>query len=88
MRIHDNQFDQTQVSALLAAAKTEAREEAERTRKKLSIAASAMAGDSDDCVVSLSGDDSPNHGSGGQNEQNPSGEPEDEDPANPFNDWA
>ena len=55
------QFDPNiQMNALYAAARAEAKREAERTRKKLRNFASALAGeysDGTDCVVKLSGDD-------------------------------
>jgi hypothetical protein len=70
MRIHGNQMDAIlQINALAAAAKTEAKKEAERTRKKLMERASALAGeyeDGADCVVSLSGDRSPEEDSNSQ----------------------
>ena len=49
-----------QMNALYAAARAEAKREAERTRKKLRTFASAMTGefgDGADCAVQLSGDD-------------------------------
>lgn len=55
------QFDPNlQMNALYAAARAEAKKEAERTRKKLRTFASALAGelgDGADCVVQLTGDD-------------------------------
>jgi hypothetical protein len=54
------QFDPNmQMNALYAAARAEAKREAERTRKKLRTFASTLLAecDSADCVVKLSGDD-------------------------------
>ena len=60
------QFDPNlQMNALYAAARAEAKREAERTRKKLRTFASALTselGDGADCVVKLTGD----HASQGQ----------------------
>jgi hypothetical protein len=61
MRVHGNQVDSNfELNALYAAAKTEAKLEAERARKRLM--GSALAGeydDASDCVVSLSGEGAP-----------------------------
>jgi hypothetical protein len=61
MHARNIQFDPNiQTSALYAAARAEAKREAERTRKKLRSFASALAGeynDGEDCVVRLRGDD-------------------------------
>ena len=58
MHVHGNQFDPNfEMNMLYSAA--EAAKEAERTRRKLMNAASALAGeydDADDCIVRLSGD--------------------------------
>jgi hypothetical protein len=59
MHIHGNQLNQGLDLYALSAAKTEAQKEAERVRKKLLEGASALAGESDDCVVKLSGDGEP-----------------------------
>jgi hypothetical protein len=57
------QFDpNAQLNALYAAARAEAKKEAERTRKKLRTFAMALASECSDegaCVVSLAGDDAP-----------------------------
>jgi hypothetical protein len=59
------QFDpNAELNALYAAARAEAKKEAERTRKKLRTFAMALASEYSDegaCVVSLAGDDSPQH---------------------------
>jgi hypothetical protein len=52
--------------AQIAAAKTEAKKEAERTRRKLLNAESALVGEYDDCVVRLSGDGGSKEHAGGQ----------------------
>jgi hypothetical protein len=61
MHVRNIQFDPNiQMNALYAAARAEAKREAERTRKKLRNFASALAGeysDGTDCVVKLSRDD-------------------------------
>ena len=56
MHIHATQFNlDMQMNALYAAARAEAKQEAERTRKKLGNFASALAGQVDDadCIVSF-----------------------------------
>jgi hypothetical protein len=58
MRVHGNQVDSNfELNALYAAAKTEAKLEAEGVRKRLSLAGDQ--GDAADCVVSLSGEGAP-----------------------------
>jgi hypothetical protein len=58
MRVRTNQIDtNSQLYALYAAQKTEAKRRANRTRKKLLSAASALASDTDGFVVRLSRDD-------------------------------
>jgi hypothetical protein len=95
MHVHGNQFDPNiQLYSLSAAARAEAKKAAERTRKKLLNAASALEGEFDDagdCVVSLSEDSA----SGEQgNRQYHGGQKKHEDHANseivddPFSDWA
>jgi len=83
MHAHNIQFDPIfQVNALYAAARAEAKKEAERTRKKLRNFASALAGeynDGEDCVVKLSED----YASQGQtNQQNQGGQKEQKEEAN------
>jgi hypothetical protein len=54
MHVHRNQFDPNlELSTINAAAKAEAKKAAERTRRKLLEAASALAGESDGYVVRL-----------------------------------
>jgi hypothetical protein len=78
------QFDpNAQLSALYAAARAEAKKEAERTRKKLRTFAMALASEYSDegaCVVSLAEDDSPQRQ---PNRQNPSDEKPQNDAAKP-----
>jgi hypothetical protein len=67
MHVHGNQFDPNiQMSALYAAARTEAKREAEQTRKKLQSFSSALAGnfgEGEDFVVAVSeGEGSPGQG--------------------------
>jgi hypothetical protein len=70
MHIHGNQFDPNiQLNALDAAAKAEAKQQAEETRKKLISAASALAGGAD-CVVELSGDGAPEEQADGEDRRN------------------
>lgn len=74
MRVHGNQLDPNllQVYAPQAAAKTKAKKEAERTRRKLLNAASALGGeyeDGADCVVRLSGDGEGAEHAGGQDRE-------------------
>lgn len=93
MRVHGNQIDSNiDLNGLYAAAKTEAKLEAERTRKKLLIA--GMAGESEDadCVVSLSGEGAPGDETS-QQEAKGQGEGEEkkddaEGGEKPFSGWA
>ena len=95
MRVHGNQIDSNiGLNGLYAAAKTEAKLEAERTRKKLQIA--GMAGESEDadCVVSLSGEGASGEEASqqeGRNEGQGEGEEkkdEAEGGEKPFSGWA
>jgi hypothetical protein len=93
MHVHGNLFDPNlQLDAAYAAAKAEAKVEAERTRKKLLGAAAALAGEGADCVVRLSDDarqDQPQQNQQNQGDPNQQGQPADfEAPAKPFSDWA
>jgi hypothetical protein len=93
MHVHGNQFDPMfQSNLLYAAEKAEAKKEAERTRRKLLNAASALAGEYEDAaVVSLSGDDASEEQARRQNGQSDGGqEDEVKDPGldGPFSDWA
>lgn len=67
------QFDPNfQLNALYAAARAEAKKEAERTRKKLRSFASVLAcefGDEADCVARMSGDDAPQRQANRQNQE-------------------
>jgi hypothetical protein len=93
MHLHSNQFDPNlmQMYAMHAAAKTEAKREAECTRRKLMEGAWALGCEyDDDCVVQLSGDGGSEGHAGGQNRdgqsqdrQAGSGSGEDM-----FSDWA
>ena len=96
MHVHGNQFDPNiQMYSLSAAARTEAKKAAERTRNKLLNAASALGGeydDSVDCVVSLSKDGGEQ---GNQRNQQDQGDHKQHDGQgsfegvdNPFSDWA
>jgi len=94
MRIHNQVNPNYELNALSAAAKAEAKKEAERTRKKLFDSASALAGEYDEAVVvKLSGDreskeDSQQHTAqdqGGEKEQANSKAPQDDDT---FSGWA
>jgi hypothetical protein len=98
MHIHGNQFDpNVQMYGLSAAARTEAKRAAERTRNKLLNAASALAGEYDDaadCVVSLS-EDSTSREQGNQRNRRYQGTQKKHDEQanservdNPFSDWA
>jgi hypothetical protein len=94
MRVHGNQIDSNiDLNGLYAAAKTEAKLEAERVRKKLLIA--GMAGESDDadCVVSLSGEGAPGDEASqqqtkgeGEEKANQKGDAEGDE--KPFSGWA
>ena len=91
MHIHANQFDPNiQLSALYA---TEAKKEAERTRKKLLDSASSLAAEAD-CVVELSGDDPSQQQADSQDKQNHGGQKKQSEEASsenaegPFSDWA
>jgi hypothetical protein len=95
MHVHDNRFDpNSQMAALYAATRAEAKKEAERTRKKLRSFASVLAGeynDGADPVVKLSGDDMPQ---GQANRQNQDGRKKQNEQAkservgNPVSYWA
>jgi hypothetical protein len=94
LHIHGNQFDPNiQLNALDAAAKAEAKQQAEETRKKLLSAASALAGEAD-CVVKLSGDgasEENNDGGGRRNQDSEKKQGEQADSVSgeePFSDWA
>jgi hypothetical protein len=91
MRVHGNQIDSNiGLNGLYAAAKTEAKLEAERTRKKLLIA--GMAGESEDadCVVSLSGEGAPGEEASQQEAKGQGEEKKDDaqDGEKPFSGWA
>jgi hypothetical protein len=79
MHVHANQFNAlTEMNALYAAARTEAKMAAERTRKGLSRSASALLGEyaeDADCVVCLSGD----RGSSGQSRSQEEPDAEDDE---------
>jgi hypothetical protein len=92
-----NQFDpRIDMYALMAAAKTEAKREAERTRRKLLNAASALAGEYDDatdCVVTLAGNgEGEEHSSAqdneSQSEQKQKQQLEGSKGEDAFSDWA
>jgi hypothetical protein len=96
MHVHANQFNaNTQLDAIYAAARAEAKMAAERTRRKLLNAAAALAGEAvgeSDCVVKLSGEDSPE---GRENQQDSHGEAGETKPdaqagseSSLFSDWA
>jgi hypothetical protein len=72
MHIHGNPLNQGLDLYALSAAKTEAQKEAERVRKKLTEGASALAGETDDCVVKLTGQGEPQGDTSRQDE--PEGE--------------
>ncbi len=59
MHVHGNQFDpRIEAYALLSAARAEARQEAERVRRRLLESSSSLGSEADDdvdCVVRLSG---------------------------------
>lgn len=95
MRVHGNQIDSNiDLNGLYGAAKTEAKLEAERTRKKLLSA--ALAGEYDDaadCVVSLSGENAPGDETNQQEtqsdaEQKSNQELDSEKTDKPFSGWA
>jgi hypothetical protein len=98
MRVHGNQLDPNvlQMYAMQAAAKTEATREADRTRRKLLNAASALAGEHDDgvdCVVRLSGNGGDEEHAGGQGGESQGGQSQDErarveNGKDLFSDWA
>jgi hypothetical protein len=95
MRVHGNQIDANyQANALYGAAKAEAKEAAERVRRRLMNAGRAAGPDeAADCVVSLSGD-------GSQDDEASQQEPQQQDQRKPtqqagseksedtFSDWA
>ena len=89
------QFDPNiQMYALYAAARAEAKREAERTRKKLRNFASALAGEYSDeayCFVKQSGDDAAQGQANRQNrsdQKEQSEEAESESVGNPASYWA
>ncbi len=94
MHVHGNQLNpQLEMYAMMAAAKAEAKKEAERTRRKLVDAASALVGECDDCVVRLSGDREGEHHAGGQGGEHQDGQTQDEragaaNGEDVFSDWA
>jgi hypothetical protein len=56
MRVHANPINPNlQLDAMLAAQKAAAREQAARTRRKLTESASTLVGEAEDCVVELHG---------------------------------
>ena len=81
MHINGNQLDPLkEMYALAEAAKSEAKKkEDERTRRKLLIAASALPGENEDCVVRLSGDEAEEQGGEDGDGQNPGEETSGED---------
>ncbi|MGD0797100.1 MAG: hypothetical protein ABR910_05180 [Acidobacteriaceae bacterium] len=92
MRVHGNQVDSNfELNALYAAAKTEAKLEAERVRRKLMAAALAGDDDAADCVVSLSGEGAPGKDASQQDAQS-EGEAKKEQRGEggdgPFSGWA
>ena len=82
MHVHGNQFDpRIEMYAQLAATKTEAKREAERTRRKLLNAASVLAGEYAgglDCVVRLSGNGGGEEHEGGRGRETQDGQGQDE----------
>jgi hypothetical protein len=98
MHVHGNQFDPNiQMNAMYAAARAEAKRAADRTRKSLLNAPSALAGEYDyeaDCVVSLSGDDASRENANQGHAQNQGGQKQanrqvDSDRrGDPFSYWA
>jgi len=98
MHVHSNQFDPNlQLNAMYAATQAEAKLAAERTRKRLLSAASALAGQCDDavaCVVSLSEHNASQEQSDPQNREDQSARKKQSEQANPdgagnlFSDWA
>jgi len=93
MHVHANQlYTNFLLNALYAAGKVEAKREAERTRKKLLNAASALAGDTDAFVVQLSRDDAGGEQANRQGHEN-GGKQKDRDANSesaeePFSGWA
>ncbi len=98
MHVHFHQFDPNiQLNALNAAARAEAKRAAERTRKRLLSAASALAGEYEyeaDCVVSLSGNDASREDADQRSRQNRDGSWKQNEQASsvlesgPFSGWA
>jgi hypothetical protein len=98
MHVHGNQFDPNiQMYSLSAAARAEAQRAAERTRRKLLNAASALACEDDeaaDCVVSLSEDNASREQGNHRSRQDRGGQKKQDEQANsenvdtPFSDWA
>jgi hypothetical protein len=95
MHAHNIQFDPTfQVNPLYAAARVEAKKEAERTRKKLRNFASALEGecnDGEDCVLELSEDDASQGQTSRQNQgdqEEQIGEANSESAGDPASYWA
>lgn len=95
MHVHANQFNaNTQMDAIYAAARAEAKLAAQRTRKKLFDAASAVAIEVDegDCVVRLSGEDASTGHANQRDWQSQSNQKKQNVQAdsdnNPFSDWV
>lgn len=95
MHAHNIKFDpEFQVNPLCAAARVEARKEAERTRKKLRNFASALTGEcneGEDCVVELSEDDASQGQTNPQNQgdqKDQDGEAKSDSADNPASYWA
>jgi hypothetical protein len=92
MRVHGNQIDY-QANALYGAAKAEAKEAAERVRKRLMSAGLAADPDEADCVVSLSGegaqgDEATRQEAQQQDRQKANQQAESEKIEDTFSDWA
>jgi len=92
MHANDVKFDTDfQVNTLYAAAKVEAKKEAERTGKKLRNFASALAGDyndGEDCVVELSADDASQGQTNRQDQGDQNGEAKSDGAGDPSSYWA
>ncbi|MGA8111911.1 MAG: hypothetical protein WBD46_14080 [Acidobacteriaceae bacterium] len=92
MHVHGPQFNPNyQLNAIYAAARAEARREAERTRKKLLSAASSLAAEAgEDCIVSLKSRDGGEEEASQQGQHGHNGEPQSREPADdgPFSDYA
>jgi hypothetical protein len=75
MQVDGSQFDPLdEMYAVQSAAKSEGKKEDEHTRRRLQHAAPTLAGEDEDCVVKLSGDDEGEQQAEAQDGENEEGE--------------